>query len=218
MNKGPRKLTEVGKDTRRPLVRRMGVKPRILPRGFYARDTVQVAADLLGKRLVRVKNRCKMVGRIVEVEAYRGGDDPASHAFRGLTPRNRPMFGEPGHAYVYFTYGNHYCLNITTQEPGVPGAVLIRAIEPLAGLRPMRLLRPKVPDSHLTDGPGKLTKALGIDKSLNEVDVTNRGPLFVTESDETKFEVGRSARVGIRQGTDRLWRFYIAGNLYVSKR
>jgi DNA-3-methyladenine glycosylase len=200
------------------LVGRMGVKPRIVPRGFYARDTVQVAVDILGKRLVRVKNRSKMVGRIVEVEAYRGADDPASHAFRGLTPRNRPMFGEPGHAYIYFTYGNHHCLNITTQKPGVPGAVLIRAIEPLAGVRRMRLLRPKVPDSHLTDGPGKLTKALGIDKSLNEADMTKRGPLFVTEPDETKFEVGKSVRVGIKQGTDRLWRFYIAGNPYVSKR
>jgi DNA-3-methyladenine glycosylase len=195
----------------------MGMKPRILPRDFYARDTVKVARDLLGKRLVRVKGKNRMEGRIVEVEAYRGLDDPASHAFRGPTPRNAPMFGEPGHAYIYFTYGNHYCLNITTQEVGTPGAVLIRAIQPLEGLHEMRRLRPNVLDSNLTNGPGKLTKALGIDKSLNEADMTKRGEIFVTESDETTFDVARSARVGISQGRDRLWRFYVAGNSYVSK-
>lgn len=195
----------------------MGMKPRILPRDFYARDTVKVAKDLLGKRLIRVKIKNRLEGRIVETEAYRGLDDPASHAFRGPTPRNAPMFGEPGHAYVYFTYGNHYCLNITTQEVGTPGAVLIRAIQPLEGLHEMRRLRPNVLDSNLTNGPGKLTKALGIDKSLNEVDMTKRGELFISESDETTLDVAKSARVGISQGRDRLWRFYVAGNSYVSK-
>jgi DNA-3-methyladenine glycosylase len=159
-----------------------------------------------------------MEGKIVEVEAYRGLDDPASHAFRGRTPRNAPMFGEAGHAYIYFTYGNHYCLNITTQATGTPGAVLIRAIEPISGLRAMRRLRPKVPDSNLTNGPGKLTKALGIGKELNEVDMTSQGPLFVAEADETDIKIARSARVGISRGTDRLWRFHITGNPYVSKR
>ncbi len=194
------------------------MKSSILPRNFYARDTVQVARSLLGKRLVRVKGMDRMEGRIVEVEAYRGGDDPASHAFRGPTFRNAPMFGEPGHAYVYFTYGNHYCLNITTQQTGTPGAVLIRAIEPVEGLHAMRRLRPRVPSLNLTNGPGKLTKALGIDKSLNEIDMTKRGPLFIAESGQTRFEVGRSARIGISHGRDRLWRFYVAGNPYVSKR
>lgn len=196
----------------------MDMKPRILPRDFYARDTVKVAKGLLGKNLVRVRSKNRMEGRIVEVEAYRGLDDPASHAFRGPTPRSAPMFGEPGHAYIYFTYGNHYCLNITTQEVGTPGAVLIRAIQPLEGLREMRRLRPNVLDSNLTNGPGKLTKALGIAKSLNEIDMTKRGELFVTESDETAFDVAKSARVGISQGRDRLWRFYVAGSSYVSKR
>jgi DNA-3-methyladenine glycosylase len=191
---------------------------RILPRDFYARDTVQVARKLLNKRLVRVKGRDRMEGRIVEVEAYRGGDDPASHAFRGPTLRNAPMFGEPGHAYVYFTYGNHYCLNITTQQTGIPGAVLIRAIQPVEGVDAMRRLRPNVPDSNLASGPGKLTKALGIDKSLNGIDMTKRGPLFVAESDQARFKIGRSTRVGISQGTDRLWRFYVAENPFVSKR
>jgi DNA-3-methyladenine glycosylase len=192
-------------------------RPRILPREFYARETVQVAEDILGTLLVRVKGRARMTGRIVEVEAYRGSDDPASHAFRGPTPRNAPMFGEPGHAYIYFTYGNHYCLNITTQESGIPGAVLIRAIEPLEGIPVMRKLRPNVPELALTNGPGKLTKALGINRSLNEVDVTKPGPLFITGAEQEHFEIARSARIGIRAGKDRLWRFYASGNRYVSK-
>jgi DNA-3-methyladenine glycosylase len=159
-----------------------------------------------------------MVGKIVEVEAYRGSDDPASHAFRGLTPRNAPMFGEAGHAYVYFTYGNHYCLNVTTRESGIPGAVLIRAIEPIEGMLTMARLRPNVPKVALTNGPGKLTKALGIDKSLNEIDMAKHGPLYVTRAGAQDFEVGRSARVGIAAGKDRLWRFYVLGNPYVSRR
>lgn len=189
----------------------------ILPREFYARETVQVAKELLGKHLVRVKGKARMAGRIVEVEAYRGSDDLASHAFRGPTARNAPMFGQPGHAYVYFTYGNHHCLNVTTQERGTPGAVLIRAIEPLEGIRTMRRLRPRVPELALTNGPGKLTKALGIDKLLNEIDMTKSGPLFVADVGEEHFEIARSTRIGIRAGKDRLWRFYISTNPYVSK-
>jgi DNA-3-methyladenine glycosylase len=193
-------------------------RSRLLPREFFARDTVKVANDILGKQLVRVKGRARMTGRIVEAEAYRGSDDPASHAFRGLTPRNAPMFGEPGHAYVYFTYGNHYCLNVTTQASGTPGAVLIRAIEPLKGLSVMRALRPNVPELALTNGPGKLTKALGIDKALNEVDMTRPGPLFIVDVEIAGFEIARSARIGIGEGQDRLWRFYISGNRYLSRR
>jgi len=191
---------------------------RLLPRDFYTRDTVRVARNLIGKRLVRIRGKTRMAGRIVEVEAYRGSDDPASHAYRGKTPRNAPMFGEPGHAYIYFTYGNHYCLNITTQQPGTAGAVLIRALHPLEGIRTMKRLRSRVPESELTNGPGKLTKALGIDKSLNEVDVTKPGRLFVEDEDDDDFKIARSGRIGIREGTDRMWRFYVAGNPYVSKR
>jgi DNA-3-methyladenine glycosylase len=192
--------------------------PPPLPSAFFARDTVKVANDILGKHLIRVRGRTRLTGRIVEVEAYRGSDDPASHAYRGLTPRNAPMFGEPGHAYVYFTYGNHYCLNVTTQTSGKPGAVLIRAIEPLMGLSVMRRLRPNVPESALTNGPGKLTKALDIDKALNEVDMTKPGPLFIVDAEHAVFEIGRSARIGIKEGKDRLWRFYISGNRYLSRR
>jgi DNA-3-methyladenine glycosylase len=172
---------------------------------------------LLGKHLVRVKGEHSMVGRIVEVEAYRGSDDPASHAFHGRTLRNAAMFGEPGHAYIYFTYGNHYCLNITTQRFGTPGAVLIRAIEPMRGMDVMKRLRPHVSDQDLTNGPGKLTKALGIDGSLNQTDMTIHGALFVEDSEQRAFKIKKSTRIGISRGKSRLWRFYIGGNKFVSK-
>jgi len=191
--------------------------PRILRRSFYERDTVNVAPDLIGKHLIRVTAYGEMVSRIVEVEAYRGRDDPASHAFRGLTPRNAPMFGDPGHAYIYFTYGNHYCLNITTQKAGAPGAVLLRAVEPIDGIRLMKHFRPNVSDTQLTSGPGKLTKALAIDKALNEQDMTKAGPLFVTDPGQRESEIYRSTRIGISDGQDKRWRFYIKGNPYVSK-
>ncbi len=172
---------------------------------------------MLGKHLVRVKDRFRLQAKIVEVEAYRGRDDPASHAFRGITERNAPMFGEPGHAYVYFTYGNHYCLNVTTQPSGIAGAVLIRAVEPVKGLAYMRKLRPKASGWQITNGPGKLTKAFGIDKSLNEVDMTRPGPLYIIDSGPEVFEVVRSRRVGIKRGVSHMWRFYISGNPYVSR-
>jgi len=189
-----------------------------LPREFYVRGTVVVARDLLGKLLVRRRGSASLVGRIVEVEAYRGGDDPASHAFRGRTLRNMPMFGEAGHAYIYFTYGNHYCLNVTTQPAGKAGAVLIRAVEPLEGISVMRELRSGVNDLQLTSGPGKLTKALDIDKSLNEIDLTHTGPLYVANPrHEERVAVCRSSRIGIRLGKERLWRFYVKSNPYVSR-
>lgn len=195
------------------------LKQTILGAEFYARDTVKVAPDLLGKYVVRSIGKKSLVGRIVEVEAYRGKDDPASHAFRGQTPRNTPMYGEPGHAYIYFTYGNHYCLNITTQKVGVAGAVLLRALEPVRGLDSMRRSRPGVSDTQLTNGPGKLTKAFAIDKSLNEQDMTVPGPLYVLnpQTRGCDFEIWCSARVGIRNGLDKRWRFYIHGNRWVSK-
>ena len=168
----------------------------ILSRAFYERGTVIVAKELLGKFIVRVIGTAKLTGRIVEVEAYRGFDDPASHAFRGITPRAAPMFGEAGHAYVYFTYGNHYCFNVTTERPGVPGAVLIRALEPVGGLNVMRRFRPRVSSFDITNGPGKLTKALHIDKTLNRIDLTKYGPLFLTH-DREHVAIVRSARIGV---------------------
>jgi len=191
---------------------------KIIPRSFFARGTVQVAPEVLGKYLVRFTDGRRLVAKIVEVEAYRGTDDPASHAYRGPTPRNAPMFGDPGHAYVYFTYGNHFMLNITTQKAGTPGAVLIRGVQPVHGVELMRQLRPGVPDSDLTNGPGKLTKALDIDRALNGLDMTRTGPLFIEDRAHTGFEIWRSTRVGIGDaGIDRLWRFYIKDNPYVTK-
>ena len=201
----------------RPKLTDADAREKILPPSFFARDTVEVAPDLLGKHLVRMR-KGRLVVRIVEVEAYRGSDDPASHAFHGRTPRNAPMFGDPGHAYIYFTYGNHYLLNITTQKPGTPGAVLIRGVEPIKGVEVMRRLRPHVPDSELTNGPGKLTKALGVDKALNGIDMTRTGALFVVDCAADPFETWRSTRVGIGEaGMNRMWRFFIRGNPYVSK-
>lgn len=188
-----------------------------LPRSFYSKGTVTTARALLNKHLVRVIGRAVLIGRIVEVEAYGGRDDPASHAYRGPTPRNMPMFGEPGHAYIYFTYGNHYCLNVTTQRAGVAGAVLIRAIEPLKGLGVMKRFRPDVPDLQLSNGPGKLTKALAIDRSLNEVDLTRRGPLYIAKANELPSTIKRSPRIGITSGIERLWRFCIQPTQYVSR-
>jgi len=193
-------------------------KGRILPRKFYTRDTLKVSEDLLGKHLVRVKGRSQMIGKIVEVEAYKGSEDPASHAYRGITRRNEPMFGEAGHAYVYFTYGNHHCLNVTTERSGIPGAVLIRALEPMVGLQQMRRLRPNMSDRELTNGPGKLTKALGIDMALNGFDMTKRGPLFITDAASEGFEIKYTRRVGITRGVDRLWRVYVTDNPFVSRR
>ncbi|RLI06143.1 DNA-3-methyladenine glycosylase [Candidatus Bathyarchaeota archaeon] len=192
--------------------------PEVLPRSFYSRDTLTVAKELLGKYLVRQVGRKMVVGKIVEVEAYGGSDDPASHAYRGITPRNKLMFGEAGHAYIYFTYGNHYCLNVTTEKEGKPGAVLIRAIEPVKGIDLMKKHR-KTSLENLTNGPGKLTQALKITKKQNGLDLTKKGELFICfPQNKEKIEIVSSRRIGIKVGTEKLWRFYIKNNPFVSKR
>jgi DNA-3-methyladenine glycosylase len=173
----------------------------ILDRSFYERPTVEVARDLLGKILVHEET----AGRIVEVEAYLGLDDRAAHASRGLTPRTKVLFGPPGHAYVYLIYGMYECLNLVTEPEGQPGCVLIRAIEPLAGI------------DRSASGPGKLTMAMGITRRLNGVDVTG-GPLTVRRpASEPAFEVAVTPRIGIRQEQDRLLRFLVAGSRFVSR-
>jgi len=187
-----------------------------LSRSFFEGYTPDVARMLLGKRLVRVLRGRRLSGMIVEVEAYRGSDDPASHAYRGRTMRNEVMFGEPGHAYVYFTYGNHYCLNITTEGAGKPGAVLIRALQPLEGIEVMMRNRPVRDVVELANGPGKLTKAMKIDDDFNGEDLIRSGRLFV-ESMATAVSVGVSGRIGITRGTDLPWRYFIEGNRFVSR-
>ncbi len=192
----------------------------VLKRSFYERNTVEVAPDLLGKLLVRKLRSKLLIGRIVEVEAYRGADDPASHAFRGRTKRNSVMFGPAGHAYVYFTYGNHFCLNITTEPEGFPAALLIRAAEPVEGVDSMLRNRgKKLPLHEIANGPGKLTKAFAIDRSLNGSDMTKLDLLYVCEDlNEQPVTVARSPRVGIKVATDRPWRFFIEVSPYTSRR
>ncbi len=135
-----------------------------LPRSFFEDYTPSVARRLLGQLLVRRIGRRLLSGRVVEVEAYRGRGDPASHAYRGETPRNRVMFGEAGKAYVYFTYGFHHCLNVKTERKGVAGAILVRALEPLEGIELMKKNRGREEVRELANGPGKLTQSLKIDR------------------------------------------------------
>jgi len=192
----------------------------IIEREFYSRNTIDVAKDLLGKILVRIIDGKVISGAIVESEAYRSTDDPASHSYRGKTERNSVMFGEVGHAYVYFTYGNHYCLNIVAKEDTTPaGAVLIRAVEPIEGVSFMRRYR-KTSDPHnLTSGPGKLTQALKVTKRQNGVDITKKEELYVVNGKHIdKSEIVATSRIGIRVALDKQWRFLIADNEFVSKK
>ncbi len=189
-----------------------------LPREFYSRNTLVVAKDLLGKYLIRHLNDENIVAKIVEVEAYRGSDDPASHAYKGQTPRNQLMFGKAGFSYVYFTYGKHYCLNVTTEKEGIPGAVLIRAIEIMDGLEIARQNRKANSLVNLSNGPGKLTEALNITKIHNGLDLTERNELFIRHSEiDRSHEITVSRRIGIKAGSEKLWRFYIKDSTFVSK-
>lgn len=145
----------------------------ILPLSWYRRDVVEVAHDLLGKRLVRLVDGQRLSGIITEAEAYRGEEDLACHARAGRTPRTEVMYGPPGRAYVYFTYGKHWMLNAVCSEPGFPAAALIRAILPLEGIDAIAAARPGRPPAEWTDGPAKLTQALQIDRYLNGADLTS---------------------------------------------
>ncbi|MGD1069030.1 MAG: DNA-3-methyladenine glycosylase [Bryobacteraceae bacterium] len=187
----------------------------ILRRGFYRRATVDVARDLLGKILVHGET----AGTIVETEAYLGSDDLAAHSSAGITDRTRVIFGPPGHAYVYLSYGIHECMNIVAERAGVPGAVLIRALEPVAGLDIMRSRRPGArTDRDLTSGPGKLTRALAITRAHNGVDLT-RGDLTVhAPLHKHPLEIAVTPRIGISKCADWPLRFVLKGNAFVSRR
>ncbi len=188
--------------------------PETLGRQFYARPTVAVATDLLGKLLVHGDT----AGIIVETEAYPGGDDLASHAARGITDRTRVIFGPPGHAYVYLIYGVYQCLNIVAEPDGQPGCVLIRAIEPTSGIEIMKRRRPAAKRTEwLTNGPGKLTLALGITRDHYGVDVTT-GPLLVQRQPAPpRFDIETTPRIGITHCADRPLRFLIKDNPFVSR-
>jgi DNA-3-methyladenine glycosylase len=187
----------------------------VLKRDFYDRPTVEVARDLLGKVLVHGPT----AGAIVETEAYLGGEDLAAHSARGITDRTRVIFGPPGHAYVYFIYGMYECLNLVCEPEGVPGCVLIRALEPLAGMDVMQERRPaaRKPED-LASGPGKLTLAMEITRALNGADVT-RGNLVVREApDRRHVDIAVTPRIGITKCADLPLRFVIRGNRFVSGR
>ncbi|MBI3941007.1 MAG: DNA-3-methyladenine glycosylase [Acidobacteria bacterium] len=190
--------------------------PLPLPRKFYDRSAVEVARDLIGQVLVRRLDGRRLMGRIVETEAYVGEDDPACHAARGMTPRNRVMYGPPGFSYVYFTYGMYFMLNVVCGKKGFPAAVLIRAAEPLAGLNAMMRKRKLRDSKRLSNGPGKLCIAFDITTRLNDVDVTRRESPLIFCQGEKIATVAWSNRVGIREGTDRMWRCYVPGNPFVS--
>jgi DNA-3-methyladenine glycosylase len=199
-----------------------------LPGSFYDRDVVQVARDLLCKRLVRASEQGTTVGRIVEVEAYLPRDDPANHAYRGRTRRNASMFGPPGHAYVYAIHAR-FCLNVVTEPEGVPSAVLIRALEPLEGLELMRERRSgprfraaarRADERLFTSGPARLCEALAVDRALDGWDLTIGERLWLEHDPHPSAprEIVTARRVGVTSARDRPLRFYVADNLFVSKR
>lgn len=185
---------------------------RPLPRSFFERPTETVARALLGKLLVRT-GAAPRTARIVEVEAYLGERDQASHARRGPTPRAAIMFGPAGHLYVYLVYGMHHCMNVVTESAGTAGAVLLRAAEPLAPHRPE--------DRLALTGPGKLCRGLGITREHNGLDLCEGGALFLAEDDEPAPRIKRSARIGVDYAgawANRQLRFYVPGNPFVSGR
>lgn len=189
----------------------------ILPRRFYARPALAVARDLLGCTLSWRGPSGAMAGRIVEVEAYLGADDPASHAYNGPTARNRSMFGPPGHAYVYFTYGMHHCLNVVTGAEGLPYAVLLRALVPTRGLARWRGTRPDLPVGRIASGPGRLCRALGLDRSQDGLDLTHSA--LTVRAPPAGFVPGAiraGPRIGIRLARAAPYRFWLAGEPAVS--
>jgi DNA-3-methyladenine glycosylase len=192
-----------------------------LPRAFYARPVLTVARDVIGKVLVHVTPAGVMAGRVVEAEAYRGPADRAAHSWAGRrTQRTEVMFGAPGFAYVFFVYGMHWHLNLVTTAEGAPHAVLLRALEPVAGLPLMAARRGLGErDVRLTNGPGKLCQALGIDRDHYGVDLTGRA-LFLAETGVPRGKLERAARIGVDYAgswAEKPWRYFESGNPWVSK-
>lgn len=193
-----------------------------LPRAFYDRDPRRVSRDLLGKVLVRTEaKKGALAARIVEVEAYFGPDDAAAHSFIGRTARNAVLFGPPGFAYIYFIYGNHYCLNVSCLPDGTGGGILFRAMEPLIGIAKMASARGLSLNGNLrllTSGPGRLAQAFGITRERdNGKDLTDpNSDLFVADDGFHVPRVLRTPRIGITKSADLPWRFVIGGNPFVS--
>jgi DNA-3-methyladenine glycosylase len=190
---------------------------------FYQRPTEVVARDLIGKKLVRTirnnKKQFRLAGIIVETEAYGYNDDLASHAYVGPTGRNKVMFGNVGRAYVYFTYGNHFCLNVSARRnKAEAGAVLIRGIEPVEGIELMRQFRPVDDVFSLTSGPGKLTQALNITSSLNGTDMTTSESAIYIEFGKRPKRIVTTPRIGITRAVDKEWRFVDPSNPFISRK
>jgi DNA-3-methyladenine glycosylase len=186
-----------------------------LARAELPLDTVSLARYLLGQVVVRALPEGVASGRIVETEAYVVGD-AAGHAYRGMTERNRSLFLERGRAYIYFTYGRSYILNVSSETPGIGAGVLIRALEPLEGVPIMQLNRGVQRLRDLARGPGRLAAALRIDRSLDGLDLCREGPLWLGHGDIEPGEIGQSIRIGISRDADRLLRFYLRGSPFVS--
>ncbi len=204
-----------------------------LPRSFYLRPTVLVAKALLGKYFVRNYRGKKLISKIVETEAYCEGD-PASHSYRGKTKRNEVMFWRGGHLYVYFTYGMHFCANVVTREEGVGEAVLIRAVEPIEGKdimmknrfssrrftihrSPVNQLTTHHSLMNLTNGPAKFCQAFGVGRKENGIDLLGNEIFIASGEKIPASKIGTSSRIGIKNGTEKKWRFFVKGNNWVSK-
>ncbi|HUO17081.1 MAG TPA: DNA-3-methyladenine glycosylase [Verrucomicrobiae bacterium] len=192
-------------------------KIRPLDRSFFARSPRRVARELLGKVLVRQDAQATLTARIVEVEAYLGEKDPAAHSFAGMTARNSVLFGPPGYAYVYFIYGNHYCLNVSCETEGRAGGVLFRALEPLTGIKEMARARGLSAPHLLTSGPGRLSEAFGITRARdNGRDLTLPGELWIGDDGFRVRTVLLTPRIGITKAADLRLRYLVAGNQFVS--
>ena len=192
-------------------------RPRVVPLRHFAvpRDTVALARFLLGKVLVRELKAGGAMGRIVETEAYLERD-PACHAFRGMTPRNRSLFLDAGRAYVYLCYGTSYLLNVSSERLGTGAGVLLRALEPLAGIGHMQRARKGIALRDLARGPGRLTSALQIDLRHDGIDLFSKGPVWIGDDGTTVENIGASTRIGITKGADAPLRFFVAGSDYLS--
>ena len=186
-----------------------------LDRDFYLRPTLDVARDLIGKYLIYHDGRHRMAVRLVEVEAYIGKDDPACHASVGRTERNAVMFGPGGFSYIYFIYGMYHCLNVVTETDGFAAAVLIRGAEPVEGVEMMRKRYDNPDRNLLTNGPGKLCKALGLTRDQNGIDLTGE-KLYLEDRGYVPKKIERSGRIGIKKATERNWRLYESLSPYVS--
>lgn len=201
----------------------MGQSFKPVPRQFFNRDPRKVSRELLGKLLVRKNGRHPLVARIVEVEAYLGTDDAAAHAASGRTARNAVLFGPPGYAYIYFIYGNHYCLNVSCLPDGIAGGVLFRALEPLQGIEEMAALRGIILDGTknlrlLTSGPGRLAEAFGITRAQdNGKDLTSaKCDLYIADDGLPMPKLAVTKRIGITKSADLPLRYIAVGNKFVS--